>query len=126
MSRWKWLQVAAVVPLSFVEAKVLPTIFGGGRYHHESVAKPPHPVTIADVDAGIRKQDLRIFEAIAREFPDDYDGMLRKITAAAQTGKRSRRTQYQQTGGRRSEAQICTALAFSAEQRGLASAFRTA
>lgn len=86
MSRWKWLQVAAVVPLSFVEAKVLPTMFGGSRYHHESVAKPPQPVTIADVDAEIRKQDLRIFEAIAREFPDDYDAMLRKITAAAQTG----------------------------------------
>lgn len=51
MSRWKWLQVVAVVPLSFVEAKVLPAMFGGGRYHHESVAKPPQPVTTAYIDA---------------------------------------------------------------------------
>ncbi|WP_181168844.1 hypothetical protein [Mesorhizobium sp. B2-4-17] len=43
-------------------------------------------MTTADVDAEIRKQGLQIFKAIAREFPDDYDAMLRKITAAAQTG----------------------------------------
>ncbi|WP_246679560.1 hypothetical protein [Mesorhizobium sp. B2-3-5] len=88
MSRWKWLQVAAVVPLSFFEVKFLPPLFGsaGGRYHHETVARPPQPMTTADVDAEIRKQGLQIFKAIAREFPDDYDAMLRKITAAAQTG----------------------------------------
>ncbi|MDX8535819.1 hypothetical protein RFM41_33115 [Mesorhizobium sp. VK25A] len=87
MSYRKWLQVAAVFPVSFVAAKVMPTMFGGGRYHHyQSVTKPPQPLTAADIDAEIRKQDLQIFEAIAREFPDDYDAMLRKITAAANTG----------------------------------------
>ncbi|MBZ9841097.1 hypothetical protein [Mesorhizobium sp. CA5] len=90
MSPWKWLQVAAVVPVSIVGAEVMPTMFGGGRHHHhQSVEMPPQPVTTADIDAEIQKQDLQIFEAIAREFPDDYDAMLRKITAAAQTGNQT-------------------------------------
>ncbi len=89
MPYWRWLQVAAVVPVSFFEAKVLPVPFGGGRYHYESATTSPQPMTTADVDAEIRKQGLQIFEAIAREFPDDYDAMLHKITAAARTGNRT-------------------------------------
>ena len=90
MSYWKWLQVAAVVPLGFVEAKLMPTLFGGGRHHHyQAEAASSQTVTAADIDAEIRKQGLQIFEAIAREFPDDYDAMLRKMTAAAQTGSKT-------------------------------------
>lgn len=100
MSPWKWLQVAAVVPASIVGIEVMPTMFGGGRHHHyQSVEMPPQPVTTADIDAEIRKQDLQIFEAIAREFPDDYDAMLGKITAAAQTGNQ---TEVRNAAGRRS------------------------
>ncbi|UCI24775.1 hypothetical protein [Mesorhizobium sp. B2-8-5] len=68
----------------------MPTMFGSGRHHHyQSVKMPPQTLTTADIDAEIRKQDLQIFEAIAREFPDDYDAMLRKITAAAQAGSQT-------------------------------------
>jgi hypothetical protein len=87
MSRWKWLQVVAVIPLSIVEVKVLPTIFGGGRYHrHQSVEMSPRTLTAGDINAEIQKPDLEIFKAIEQEFPDDYDAMLRKITAVAHTG----------------------------------------
>jgi hypothetical protein len=81
--------VAAVVPVSFFEANVLPAPLGGGRHHYEWVATSPQPLTTADIDAEIRKQGLQIFEAIAREFPDDYDAMLGKITAAARTGSQT-------------------------------------
>ncbi|MBZ9761624.1 hypothetical protein LB553_12150 [Mesorhizobium sp. CA8] len=92
--------MAAVVPASIVGIEVMPTMFGGGRHHHyQSVEMPPQPVTTADIDAEIRKQDLQIFEAIAREFPDDYDAMLGKITAAAQTGNQ---TEVRNAAGRRS------------------------
>ncbi|TPK96274.1 hypothetical protein FJ567_21475 [Mesorhizobium sp. B2-4-16] len=87
MSPWKWLQVVAVIPVSIVGSDVMPAMFGGGRYHHyQSVVKPPQPLTAADIDAEIRKQGLQIFEAIARDFPDDYDAMLQKIMAAARSG----------------------------------------
>ncbi|RUU51790.1 hypothetical protein EOD07_28535, partial [Mesorhizobium sp. M2C.T.Ca.TU.002.02.1.1] len=64
-------------------------MFGGGHRHHQPMAMPPRTLTTADIDAEIRKQNLGIFEAIAREFPDDYDAMLRKITAAAQAGNQT-------------------------------------
>ncbi|OHV69354.1 hypothetical protein LCM4577_22430 [Mesorhizobium sp. LCM 4577] len=89
MSPWKWLQVVAVVPVSIIGSNVMPTMFGGGHRHHQPMAMPPRTLTTADIDAEIRKQNLGIFEAIAREFPDDYDAMLRKITAAAQAGNQT-------------------------------------
>ena len=89
MSPWKWLQVVAVIPVSIVGSDVMPTMFGGGHHHHQPMAMPSRTLTAADIDTEIRKQHLGIFEAIAREFPDDYDAMLRKITAAAQAGNQT-------------------------------------
>ncbi|MEZ2329746.1 hypothetical protein AB6802_08485 [Mesorhizobium sp. RCC_202] len=87
MSNWKWLQVVAVVPVSIVGTKVLLPMFGAGGYHHyQLVETPPPMLTTADVDAEIRKRGLNIFQAIEEEFPDDYDVMLRKMTAATHSG----------------------------------------
>jgi len=90
MTRWKGLGVAAVAALAFVAVKVLPWAFGfaGGKYLYETVAGPsaPKALTTAEVDAEIQKQDFQILKAIAQEFPDDYDALLRKIAVIASTG----------------------------------------
>jgi len=43
-------------------------------------------LTSADIKAEIQRQNLRLFKAIAEEFPDDYSALIDKVLAVARSG----------------------------------------
>ncbi|WP_245429336.1 hypothetical protein [Mesorhizobium sp. WSM3860] len=83
--------LAAVAVLSFVAVKAVPWALGfaGGKYLYETVMGSHDgsaKLTTFQVSDQLLSQGFQIFKAIKQEFPDDYDGVVQKITAVASAG----------------------------------------